>query len=127
MTAVQLSEEDCRNVTWRLVEQTDDYRRYVGSGTHPVSGQPITVQKTEYLAEEALLRRNAEECNDADGKRWTQGAGSDRNGVPLVRVGRVSLNKLFADFRGRFDDQDFAKWWLERDENQPFRTRRGNL
>lgn len=127
MTTVQLTEDECRNVSWRLVEQTEDYRRYIGTGTHPVSGQDITVQKTEYLAEDALKQRNAHDRNEADNTRWTQGSGSDKNGVPLVRVGRVPLNKLFADFRGRFDDRDFAKWWLERDENQPFRTRRGSL
>lgn len=127
MSVIPLTSDDCRNVSWRLVEQTEDYRRYIGTGTHPVSGQEITVQKTEYLAEDALIKRNTYERNEADGRRWTQGAGSDKNGVPLVKVGSVPLNKLYADFRGRFDDRDFAKWWLERDENQPFRTRRGSL
>lgn len=127
MSVVPLTADDCRNVTWRLVEQTEDYRRYIGTGTHPVSGQEITVQKTEFLAEDALMRRNADDRNAADGTRWTQGSGSDKNGVPLVRVGRIPLNRLFADFRGRFDDQDFARWWLSRDENQTFRTRRGSL
>jgi hypothetical protein len=124
---VQLTAEECRNVSWRLVEQTEDYRRYIGTGTHPVSGQEITVQKTEYLAEEALLARNEHERNETSGQRWTQGGGSDKNGVPLVKVASVPLNKLYADFTGRFDDQDFSKWWLTREANKAFRTRDGQL
>jgi hypothetical protein len=111
------------------VEQTEDYRRYIGTGTHPVSGQEITVQKTEYLAEEALLARNADERNENDNRRWTQGAGSDKNGVPLVKVASVPLNKFIADFAQyeKDGDRDFAKWWLEQDKNQPFRTRNGRI
>lgn len=126
--ALRLTEADVQNCSWTLVEQTPEYRRYVGNGTHPVTGAPITVQKTEYLAEDELLRRNAFDRNEADGKRWSSGMGSEKGGnVPLIHVGRIPLNKYFSDFMGRFDDQDFMRWWLRRDENQPFRTRRGNI
>ena len=126
---IPLTAEECRNVTWRLVEQTEDYRRYIGTGTHPVSGQEITVQKTEYLAEAALLAKNAAERNETSGQRWTQGSGSDKNGVPLVKVASVPLNKFIADFAQyeKEGDRDFAKWWLEQDKNQPFRTRNGRI
>lgn len=126
---VRLTEEDCRNVTWQLAEQTEDYRRYIGHGTHPVTGVPITVQKTEFLSEAALLDRNAAERNDTDNTRWTQGSGSDRNGVPLVKVASVPLNKFYADVAPHLKDgdKDFLPWFLERDQNQPFRTRRGKL
>lgn len=126
---VRLTEEDCRNVTWQLAEQTEDYRRYIGHGTHPVTGVPITVQKTEFLSEAALLDRNASERNDSDNTRWTQGSGSDRNGVPLVKVASVPLNKFYAEVAPHLKDgdKDFLPWFLERDQNQPFRTRRGKL
>ncbi len=129
MQPIKLTEEDCRNVSWRLVEQTEDYRRYIGTGTHPVSGVEITVQKTEFLAEKGLLANNEAERNETDGQRWTQGSGSDKNGVPLVKVASIPLNKFYADFSQhvREGDKDFAKWWLEREENQAFRTRRGKL
>lgn len=129
MTAIPLTADDCRNVSWRLVEQTEDYRRYIGTGTHPVSGQEITVQKTEFLAEAALLERNANERNETDNLRWSQGSGSDKNGVPLVKVASIPLNKFIADFKDytKDDDRDFAKWYLGREENQVFRTRRGKL
>lgn len=129
MSTIKLTEADCRNVTWRLVEQTEDYRRYIGTGDHPVSGLPITVQKTEYLAEAELLEANAQERNATDGQRWTQGSGSDRNGVPMVKVASIPLNKFYADFSSRLKegDKDFSKWWLSQDANAAFRTRNGNL
>lgn len=126
---VQLTEDDVRNCTWTLEEVTPEYRRYVGRGTHPVSGAEIVVRKTEYLAEAALLARNADERNENDSRRWTQGAGSDRNGVPLVKVASIPLNKFYADFAPHLKegDKDFGRWWLSKDENQPFRTRRGKV
>ena len=127
--ALRLTEDDVRNCTWTLAEVTPEYRRWIGHGTHPVTGTEITVQKTEYLAEAALLASNEAERNEADGSRWTQGAGSDRNGVPLVKVGSIPLNKLYSEVVPYLQqgDKDHLKWWLSRDENQPFRTRRGNL
>lgn len=129
MTHIQLTEDDVRNCAWSLVEQTPDYRRYIGHGTHPVTGAEITVQKTEFLAEDALLKRNAEARNESDNTRWSQGSGSDRFGVPLVHVGSIPLNKYYAEIAPyqTVGDKDHLKWWLSRDENQPFRTRRGNL
>lgn len=129
-STIKLTEDDCRNVTWQLVEQTADYRRYVGHGTHPATGAEITVQKTEFLAEPALLGANEQRRNAADGTRWSSGTGSDHGGnLPMVHVGSIPLNKFFADLAPylKSGDEDHAKWWLSRDENQPFRTRRGNL
>jgi hypothetical protein len=127
--SIKLTEDDVRNCQWTLDQVTPDYRRYVGRGTHPVTGVEIVVQKTEYLAEDALMARNADERNENDNRRWTQGSGSDRNGVPLVKVASVPLNKFYADFAPRLKegDKDFGKWWLQKDENQPFRTRRGKV
>ena len=49
--------------------------------------------------------------------------------MPLVKVASVPLNKFYADFAPRLKegDKDFGKWWLQKDENQPFRTRRGKI
>ncbi len=126
---IKLTEDDVRNCQWTLDQVTPDYRRYVGRGTHPVTGVEIIVQKTEYLAEDALMARNADERNETDNRRWSQGAGSDRNGVPLVKVASIPLNKFYADFAPRLKegDKDFGKWWLGKSENQPFRTRRGKV
>lgn len=128
-TLVPITEADAANCVWELSEVTPDYRRYIGKGTHPVTGLPIVVQKTEFLAEKQLLEANAAERNATDGRRWTQGSGSDRNGVPLVKVASIPLNKYYAECVPyiRDGDTDHLKWWLERETNQPFRTRRGNL
>lgn len=130
-SAIKLTEADCANVAWRIEETTPHYRRYVGKGTHPVTGQEIMVRKTEYLADQQLQDENAALRNEADGRRWSQGSGSEKGGnVPFVHVGRIPLNKFFAEIAPRLsvdNDQDFMKWWLSKDENQPFRTRRGNL
>jgi hypothetical protein len=127
---LRLTEADCRNVTWEVVEVTPEYRRSIGRGTHPVTGLPIEVMRTEFLADEALQALNAERRNNTAGKRWSSGMGSEKGGnVPMVHVGSVPLNKYFADFapRARQGDKDFARWFFNRDENLPFRTREGKL
>lgn len=129
-STIKLTEADCRNVTWEVVEVTPEYRRSIGRGTHPVTGLPIEVMRTEFLADEALQALNAERRNNTAGKRWSSGMGSEKGGnVPMVHVGSVPLNKYFADFapRARQGDKDFARWFFNRDENLPFRTREGKL
>lgn len=60
-SAIKLTEADVQNCTWTLEEVTPHYRRYIGHGAHPVSGQEITVQKTEFIAEDELLAQNKAE------------------------------------------------------------------
>lgn len=127
---IKLTEAECQNVKWHVVELTSTYRRSVGRGTHPVSGLPIEVMRTEFLADEELQTLNHEERMSRDSKSWSAGAGSDKGGnVPMVRVGRIPLNKFYADIAGKMreGDKDHLKWWLGRDENQPFRTKSGQL
>lgn len=128
MTTIKLSESEVRNCTWTLDEITPLYRRWIGRGDHPVTGLPITVLKTEFLADEAVQDLNAAERNVRDGMRWSQGTGSEKGGnVPLIHVGRIPMNKFAAEIAPRLTDDDHLKWWLRRDENQPFRTKRGRL
>lgn len=129
-STTKLTEADCQNVTWEVVEVTPTYRRSIGRGTHPASGLPIEVMRTEFLADEALQTLNAEERNSRDGKRWSSGSGSEKGGnVPMIRVGRIPLNKLFAEIapKMREGDEDHIRWWLNRDQNAPFRTKSGKL
>lgn len=127
--SLKLTEDDVQNCTWTLVESTPEYRRYTGRGTHPKTGVPITVQKTEYLAEAKLLQWNEEQRNNTDGTRWTQGAGSDRNGLGLVKVASVPMNVFMSEFASRLreGDHDFSRWWLNSEKAAPFRTRRGKV
>lgn len=127
---IKLTEEDCRNVTWRLSEITEHYRRWIGHGTHPVTNQPITVQKTEFLAEDALVEQNRQERHANDGRRWSSGMGSDKGGnMPLVKVASTPLNKFYSEIAPRLKDgdQDFMRWWLNHEKNEAFRTRRGRV
>lgn len=127
---IKLTEADCQNVTWRVVETTPLYRLSVGHGTHPVTGIEFTVERKEFLAEDELLALNKERRNNTASKRWSSGAGSDKGGnMPMVHVGSVPLNKFMADCADgiRTGDADHLKWWLQRDENQVFRTREGKL
>jgi hypothetical protein len=129
-TSVKLTEAEVANVTWTVVGIDGHERVSIGKGTHPVTGLPITVRRREFLADAELQTLNAEERNSRDSKRWGAGAGSEKAGnVPLVRVGRIPLGKFYADLASRMreGDKDHLKWWLNRDENQPFRTKSGRL
>jgi hypothetical protein len=126
----KLTEAEVQNCTWTVVEVTPTYRRSVGLGTHPATGVPIEVMRTEFLADDALQTLNAEERVSRDAKPWSAGSGSEKGGnMPMVRVGRIPLNKFFADLapKMREGDKDHLKWWLNRDQNQPFRTKSGKL
>lgn len=126
----KLTEADCQNVRWEVVEITPTYRRSVGRGTHPVSGLPIEVMRTEHLEDEAIQALNAEERSSRDGKRWSSGAGSELGGnIPMIRVARTPINKFLADIapKMREGDTDHLRWFLNQERNQPFRTRSGKL
>lgn len=130
-SSIKLTEAEVQNCTWTFSHFDGPYRVSVGHGHHPVTGVPIEVQRREFMAEDSLLTLNAEERNARDAKPWSAGAGSEANGnVPMVRVGRIPLNVLFGGdiaAKMREGDKDHLKWWLEREENQPFRTRSGKL
>lgn len=130
MTSIKLTEADCANVTWEVVETTPHYRRSIGRGTHPKTGLPIEVQRTEFLADEEIQKLNTEERNSRDSKAWSAGAGSEKGGnVPMIRVGRIPLNKFFSEVSPSMQagDKDHLRWWLNNEKNAPFRTRSGKL
>ena len=127
---IKLTEADCANVTWTVVGIDGHERVSIGKGTHPVTGVPITVHRREFLADAELQTLNTEERNSRDSKRWGTGAGSDKAGnMPLVRVGRIPLGKFYAELsqKMREGDKDHFKWWLEQEQNAPFRTKSGKL
>lgn len=127
---IRLTEADCRNVSWTFQGIDDGYRVYIGHGTHPVTGVEMTVQKREPIIEDDLLKMNAERRNNTAGRRWSSGLGSEKGGnLPMVHVGSIPMNKFMAEFAPhvRQGDKDFARWFFNRDENMPFRTREGKL
>lgn len=127
---IKLTEADCTNVAWEVVETTPIFRRSIGRGSHPVTGLPIEVMRTEFLEDEGLQALNTEERNSRDSKPWSAGAGTDKGGnIPMVRVGRIPLNKFFSEIseKMREGDKDHLKWWLNHEKNAPFRTKSGTL
>lgn len=67
----------------------------------------------------AMLEANKQALNDSDGKRFGDGQ----------IVGRIPLNILYRDVAPYMQqgDKDFLKWFLNRDENRPYRTFRGKI
>lgn len=76
-------------------------------------------RKTENLAGDDLLKGNQEEYNDSFGKRFGDGR----------VVARIPLNVFFQQFPSRLKegDRDFVKWFLNHENNRPFRTFRGRI
>lgn len=126
--SIRLTEDQVQGLQWELFQTTEDFRRYRAVYGHEADGTPVYAIKTETLAPAALLEANKAEKNDTEGQRWGVGYGSDKNGnMPLVKVASIPLNVYYKNFAGRAGDKDFKKWWLSQSENEPFRTRKGNL
>jgi hypothetical protein len=106
---------DPDKLSWELLEATPDFRRWIAH----LEGDKW-IQKTEYLGDEQLLKENKELLNDSYGKRFGDG----------VVAARIPLNVLYSSQhqimeKMRQGDRDHLPWWLNRDENQPYRTFRG--
>lgn len=79
----------------------------------------VGFRKTENLVEDEILARNRESFNDSHGKRFGDGK----------VIASVPLNVFYRDFAPRLKegDDDFAKWWLNNEQNRPYRTFRGRV
>lgn len=99
---------------WEVFEVTPEFRR---SRLELEPGKFII--KTEHFADEELVE---------DNKRLFDESLSQRFGDGKV-IARIPLNKFYQDLAGgvRTGDKDHLKWWLNRDENRPFRTFRGRV
>lgn len=126
--AVSLSENQVQGLVWEVVELKDDFevsRAIYGMGPEG----PVYAYRRRVFAAEAFLEQNQQERNDNEGKKWSSGFGSDKNGnMPLVKVASTPLNVWFKHFKkGDVADQDKKKWFYNKEENQAFRTRKGTL
>jgi len=102
---------------WVLVEVTEDFRRW-----HLDLGNGQIIQRTEIIAPESFLAQNKEEYKETEGQKFGD----------FRKVGSVPLNLLYSSNtqlaeKMKEGDQDHLKWWLNRDENLPFRTFKGKL
>jgi len=123
--AIRLTEEQVRGLQWEVVELTPDYRV-----SRAVYGQgpdgPVYAYQREIFAADQFLDNLVQERNANEGRKWSEGTGSEKNGnMPLVKVGSIPLNVFFRDFTRRADDKDYKKWWWQQDKNQVFKTRKG--
>lgn len=127
---IKLRADEITNCTFAFSHWDGAYRVSIGRGTHPQTGVPIVVEQREFIADAELQALNTEERNARDGKRWSQGSGSDKGGnMPMIRVARTPLNKFYAEVAPRLktDGQDFLNHWLNKPDNAAFRTRSGKL
>lgn len=129
-STIKLTAEDVRNCTFTFSHFDGPYRVSIGRGTHPVTGTPIEVEQREFVADAELQALNTDERNERDARRWTSGMGSDKGGnMPMVHVARTPLNVFYEQLAPhlKHGDKDHMKWWLNKDENAPFRTRSGKV
>lgn len=91
---------------------SDGLRRHYVYWVDKANG--VGFRKTENLVEEDLLAQNRERLNDSQGQRFGDGK----------VVASVPLNVFYRDFASRLreGDTDFMRWWLNNDENKPYRT-----
>jgi hypothetical protein len=103
--------------SWEVFEVTPEYRRsrlWIDDKSY--------VQRTEYLAEAALIESNRQAFDESEGKRFGDGR----------IVARIPLNVLYGSTseiaaKLKQGDQDHLKWFLNRDEGRPWRRFRGRL
>lgn len=98
----------------------DGLRRYYIYWVDKENG--VAFRKTENLVEDAILAANRESLNESHSKRFADDAVG-------TRVASIPLNIFYRDIvpRMKDGDSDFMKWWLNRDENRPYRTFRGKV
>lgn len=79
----------------------------------------VFIRKKENLVEEPLIQLNREQHHDSQTKRFGDGQS----------VARMPLNIFYRDIAPRLKegDRDYVKWWLNRDDNRPYRNFRGKF
>lgn len=79
-------------------------------------------RKTENMAEEALLKFNRESLDMSQGQKFSD--------EPIgTKMASIPLNVFYRDLAPRLKegDKDFVKWWLNNEQNRPYRTFRGKV
>jgi hypothetical protein len=109
--------EDVPDEAWTLESISADGLRKTYLYFDEPSG--LMLRKVENLVEESLLQLNQQQFNDSIGRRWGDGK----------VAARIPINVYMREFapRRRQGDNDFAKWFLNRDENRPYRTFKGRV
>lgn len=82
----------------------------------------IGFRKTENAVEDELLKFNQESLNMSQGMRF-------RDDAIGTRMASVPLNIFYRDLAPRLKDgdEDYVKWFLNHNNNRPYRTFRGRV
>jgi hypothetical protein len=106
---------------WEFEKFSDDgLRRHYVYWIDKAKG--LGFRKTENLVEEELIARNQEDLKDSYGKRFKDDAVG-------TRMASVPLNVFYRDLAPRLKegDSDYVKWFLNNEQNRPYRTFRGKV
>lgn len=77
------------------------------------------IKRKVNLVEEDLIKLNQDEYNESHSKRFGDGR----------VVARIPMNVFYRDFAERLKtgDKDYTKWWLNKNDNAPYRNFRGKF
>lgn len=122
---IQLTQEQVQGLVWEPYEITEDFIRSRAIYGYDAAGMPVYAIQTAPRGSLEFLEALVTERNDNEGKRWSEGSGSDKGGnMPLVKAGSVPLNVWFKHFaNGQAADRDKKKWFWKQDWAQPFKVR----
>lgn len=99
---------------------SDGLRRHYVYWVDKANG--VGFRKTENLVEDALLKFNRESLDMSQGQRFSD--------EPIgTKMASIPLNIFYRDLAPRLKDgdKDFVKWFLNHDDNRPYRTFRGKV
>ena len=99
---------------------SDGLRRHYVYWVDKANG--VGFRKTENLVEDALLKFNRESLDMSQSQRFSDEAIG-------TKMASIPLNIFYRDLAPRLKegDKDFVKYWLNRDDNRPYRTFRGKV
>ena len=106
---------------WEFEKFSDDgLRRHYVYWIDKAKG--LGFRKTENLIEEELIARNQEDLKDSYGKRFSDDAIG-------TKMASIPLNVFYRDLAPRLKegDTDYVKWFLNNEQNRPYRTFRGRV
>jgi len=109
---------------WRVVERTDT--DIVSEADIEVKGKTVTIRRRQMIGDEELQAIN-KHLYDTSGRFSQRSAGEI--GTP---VANIPLSIVFDPRHGiaenmKKGNRDHLRWWLNREENQPFRSHKGKL
>ena len=114
---VSASDIHADKIGWTLYEVEPGFMRYYG-----FLEDGHMVIKTEVIGDDELIELNRQEFNDSLTQRFKDDAVG-------TKVASIPLNIFYRDIAPRLQegDRDYTKWWLNHDDNRPFRTFRGKF